>query len=86
MTALDVASILKISTVIVPPYPGITSALGLLETTGSQVRFCQDHIFRSPRRTPSVIWPPICALSPPTGTSNWPWMALPKSKDISSTP
>jgi N-methylhydantoinase A len=32
MTALDVASILKISTVIVPPYPGITSALGLLTT------------------------------------------------------
>ena len=32
MTAVDVASILKISTVIVPPYPGITSALGLLTT------------------------------------------------------
>jgi N-methylhydantoinase A len=32
MTALDVAGMLKISTVIVPFYPGITSALGLLTT------------------------------------------------------
>ncbi len=32
MTAVDVAAILKIPTVIVPVYPGITSALGLLTT------------------------------------------------------
>ncbi len=59
MTALDVASILKISTVIVPLYPGITSALGLL-TTDLKYDFVKTDTFDRLGRLCQLIWPPIC--------------------------
>jgi N-methylhydantoinase A len=46
MTALDVASLLKIPTVIVPFYPGITSALGLL-TTDLKYDFVKTELLTS---------------------------------------
>jgi N-methylhydantoinase A len=46
MTALDVANMLKIPTVIVPFYPGITSALGLL-TTDLKYDFVKTELLNS---------------------------------------
>jgi N-methylhydantoinase A len=46
MTALDVASMLKIPKVIVPFYPGITSALGLL-TTDLKYDFVKTELLNS---------------------------------------
>ncbi len=46
MTALDVANMLKIPTVVVPFYPGITSALGLL-TTDLKYDFVKTELLNS---------------------------------------
>jgi N-methylhydantoinase A len=46
MTALDVANMLKIPTVIVPFYPGITSAMGLL-TTDLKYDFVKTELLKS---------------------------------------
>ena len=46
MTALDVANMLKIPTVVVPFYPGITSALGLL-TTDLKYDFVKTELLTS---------------------------------------
>jgi N-methylhydantoinase A len=61
MTALDVANMLKIPTVIVPFYPGITSALGLL-TTDLKYDFVKTELLNSSEAPAARLHEDLSAL------------------------
>jgi len=61
MTALDVANMLKIPTVIVPFYPGITSALGLL-TTDLKYDFVKTELLNSGEAPATRLHEDLAAL------------------------
>lgn len=61
MTALDVANILKIPTVVVPYFPGITSALGLL-TTDLKYDFVKTELLPVDAELPTRLSADLSAL------------------------
>jgi N-methylhydantoinase A len=62
MTALDVAGMLKISTVVVPFYPGITSALGLL-TTDLKYDYVKTELCNAADNPGAQLNADLCALT-----------------------
>lgn len=61
MTALDVANILKIPTVVIPYFPGITSALGLL-TTDLKYDFVKTELLHVDTELPAQLSDDLKAL------------------------